>query len=344
MKHNREITIYDVAKVLNVSPSTVSRALKDHPNIKKETVKKIKAVADEMGYQRNNFASNLRQQHTNTLGIIVPKLNSYFMSTVITGIEKVTNDNGYKLIISTSQESVQQEMAGAGTLFNSRVDGLIVSLAFDTKNTDHFNIFLNKNIPVVFFDRVTQIPGCISVVIDNMRAGYDVTSHLIEQGCKRIVYIGGSMLRNVYSDRFDGYKKALKSGGIEFDSNLSFIGNLTRQDGTEIAKELLKMKHVPDGVFASNDTTAVSLIVHLLREGVRIPEDICVAGFNNEPVCEVIKPNLTSVDYPAGEIGEIVATSLINSIRNRKQNGMNTIILNHKLIVRESSLRIRPKD
>lgn len=339
MKNSREVTIYDVAKILDVSPSTVSRALKDHPHLRKETVKKIKAVADEMGYQQNKFASNLRQRHTNTLGILVPRLNSYFMSTVIAGIEKVTNENGYGLIISTSQESAEQEVSGVQTLFNSRVDGLMVSLAFDTNNTDHFNIFLKRSIPVVFFDRVGGCKGCISVVIDNHRAGYEVTSHLIEQGCKRIVHLGGNLLRNVYSERFEGYKKALLNGNLPYDKKLVILGDLSRQDGSEAAKKILRMNPVPDGVFASNDTSAVGVIMHLLSEGVRIPEDICVAGFNNEPVSEVIKPNLTTVDYPAEEIGEIVANSMIYMLKKRTPESMNKIIINHKLVVRESSLR-----
>src|SRR5512133_804355 len=146
MKTSREITIYDVAKELNISPSTVSRGLKNHPHIRKETIRRIKAAADKMGYRRNKFASNLRLRHTNTLGLVVPKLNSYFMATVIAGIEKVTNANGYGLIISTSQESEKQEISSVNTLFNSRVDGLMVSLAFDTREVDHFNTLLNKNI------------------------------------------------------------------------------------------------------------------------------------------------------------------------------------------------------
>jgi LacI family transcriptional regulator len=310
--------------------------------LRKETILRIKAVADEMGYQRNKFASNLRQRHTNTLGIIVPKLNSYFMSTVIAGIEKVTNEKGYGLIISTSQESEKQEISGVETLFNSRVDGLMVSLAFDTQNTDHFHVFLNKNIPVIFFDRVAPCKGCTSVVIDNNKAGFEVTTHLIDQGCRKIVHVGGNLLRNVYSDRFEGYKKALHARDIPFDKDLVIIGDLTRQEGFEAAKKILRMNPMPDGVFASNDTSAVGVIMHLLSAGIRIPEDICVAGFNNEPVSEVIKPNLTTIDYPAEEIGEIVATSLIRRLKNGQPDNISKIILKHKLIVRESSLRSIP--
>jgi LacI family transcriptional regulator len=339
MKTNREITIYDVARALKLSPSTVSRGLKDHPHIRKETVKKIKAAAGRMGYRHNKFASNLRQRHTNTLGLVVPKLNSYFMATVIAGIERVTNEKGYGLIISTSQESEKQEISSVSTLFNSRVDGLMVSLAFDTAAVDHFNVLLDKNIPVVFFDRVTECTGCLKVVIDNFRAGYEVTSHLLDQGCRRIVHVGGNMLRNVYSERYNGYKRALNDHGLKSGKKLHIISDLTGESAAMAARKIITMKPMPDGIFAANDTSAVAIVMELLKSGIRIPSDICVAGFNNEPLSQVIRPNLTTVDYPAGEIGEIVATSLINKLKNRQADMPETIVLDHKLIVRESSLR-----
>lgn len=339
MKINREVTIYDLAKALGISPSTVSRGLKDHPHIRKETIKKIKATAHEMGYQRNKFASNLRQKHTNTIGVVVPKLNSYFMATVIAGMEKVTNLYGYGLIISSSQESWKHEISCVSTLYSSRVDGLLVSLAFDTRNLEHFNIFLNKNIPVVFFDRVSECNSCMSIVIDNFKAGYEVTSHLIEQGCRKIVHIGGNLSRNVYAERFRGYKQALFDAKIIFDQNLVVITDMSGEAGTETAKKILKMKIRPDGIFTSNDTLAVALMVELLNAGINIPEDIAVAGFNNEPVSRVIKPNLTTVDYPAREIGEIAAKSLIDKLRSSQSDNLSTIVLKHNLIVRKSSLK-----
>jgi LacI family transcriptional regulator len=339
MKIKKEITIYDIAKALNISPSTVSRGLKNHPHIRKETKKNIIAKAKEMGYQQNKFASNLRQKHTNTIGVVVPKLDSYFMATVISGIEKITAQYGYGLIISQSQESWGKEISCISTLFNSRVDGLLVSLAFNTKNLEHFNVLLKKDIPVVFFDRVTDYDGCISIVIDNYKAGYEATSHLIEQGCKRIVHIGGNLLRNVYSERFNGYKQALADNKIEFDQNLVVISDMTGPTGTDTAKKILKMIPRPDGIFASNDTTAVAAMVELERAGVIIPDEIAVVGFNNDPISQVIKPNLTTVDYPARQIGEIAATSLINKLKNSESAIFSTIILKHNLICRQSSLR-----
>ena len=342
MKNNKEVTIYDVARALDISPSTVSRGLKDNPLLKKETIIRIKAAAEQMGYRHNKFASNLRQRHTNTIGVVVPKLNSYFMAAVISGMEKVTNQFGYGLIISQSQEVEKNEISCVSTLFNSRVDGLLVSLAFDTKNMDHFNGMLNKNIPIVFFDRVPECNGCMSVVIDNYKAGYEATSHLIEQGCKRIVHLGGNLLRNVYNDRFRGYKKALEDNGILYDKELVIISDLTRDSGTSAAKKMLKMKPRPDGIFTSNDTSAVAVIIELEKNHIRIPDDIAVVGFNNEPISQVVQPNLTTIEYPGREIGEIAATSLINKLKNTLSDNLSTIVLKHNLIVRQSSLKKKP--
>lgn len=338
-KKKSEVTIYDISKALNISASTVSRGLKDHPHIRKETKKKIIAKALEMGYQKNKFASNLRQKHTNTIGVVVPKLNSYFMATVIAGMEKVTNQHGYGLIISQSQESWKKEISCVSTLFNSRVDGLLVSLAFDTKNMDHFNILFNKDIPIVFFDRVFECNDCVSVVIDNYKAGYEATSHLIDQGCRRIVHLGGNLLRNVYADRFRGYKQALVDNKIEFDQNLIVITDMSGQAGIDTAQKIMKMKLRPDGIFTSNDTSAVAAIVELGKAGIKVPEEIAVVGFNNEPISQVIQPNLTTVDYPAREIGENAATSIINKLMNSKSDNLSTIVLKHNLIIRQSSLR-----
>jgi LacI family transcriptional regulator len=339
MKSTMDVTIYDVARALNISPSTVSRGLKDHPNINKETKKRIREQAKEMGYQQNKFASSLRKRSTETVGVVVPKLNSYIMATVIAGIEKITNKNGYGLIISQSQESVKQEVSCVSTLFNSRVDGMLISLAFDTKNLDHFNRLFNKDIPVVFFDRVADCHGCLSVIIDNYKAGYEATSHLIDQGCRRIVHFGGNILRNVYSDRLRGYRQALHDNGIDFNQNMVFISDLTSESGKTLMKKILNLNLKPDGIFAANDTTAVAAMIEIQAEGIRIPDDIAVVGFNNEPISEVIRPNLTTIDYPAREMGEIAAASLINKLKDIQSVNLSRIIMKHRLIVRESSLR-----
>jgi LacI family transcriptional regulator len=341
MKENREITIYDIARALNISPSTVSRGLNGQNHINKETVRKILATAAEMGYQRNKFASDLRKRKTHTLGVVVHKLNSYFLATAIAGIERVTNSNGYTLIISQSQESWKKEKEGVKTLFNSRVDGLIVSLASDTRNLDHFNIFFDKSIPVVFFDRVLECKGCASIVIDNFKAAYESVSHLVSQGCRRIFHLGGNLLMNVYSERLRGYRKALEDNGISYDKDLVMISSMYDEAADQAVKKILSFRNRPDGVFTANDATAISIMASLKKHGIRIPTDIAVAGFNNEPISRVIEPNLTTVEYPAREIGEIAASTIINRLNNPNQAGLRSVVVEHKLIIRDSTLRIR---
>jgi LacI family transcriptional regulator len=339
MSTHKDITIYDIAEALNLSPATVSRGLKEHPAIRKDTRKRILDKAKEMGYRQNFFASNLRRNRTNTIGVIVPRLNSYFMSTVIAGMEKVANQAGYNLIISQSMESIAKEVVNVKTLYNSRVDGLLVSLAYATDDISHFEDLLEKGVPLIFFDRVFDHPQCTSVVIDNYKAGYEVTQHLISQGCKRVAHITASLKRNVYADRLKGYKHALSDNGISFDERLVFVNNLGEQAGVEVCKTLLQMDPRPDAIFTSNDACAVSCIRELKLAGVKIPQDIAVAGFNNDPLSKVIEPNLTTINYPGHEMGEVAASTLIRRLDQQHSASLNTIVLRHELIVRESSLR-----
>lgn len=337
MQDHKEVTIYDIAEKLDISPATVSRGLKDHPAIKKETKKRIKEMAVKMGYQNNTFASSLRSRKTNTIGIITPRINSSFMSSVIAGIEGVANAKGYNLIISQSQEEYEKEIASATTMFNSRVDGLLVSLASNTEKIQHFESMLRKKIPVIFFDRVFDHPDCTSIVIDNVRASYDVVSHLLDQGSRRIIYIGGNLKRNVYADRLKGYQQALTERGISPQDKYVIISQLNEQAGFDAAQKILQMRPRPDGVFAANDSTAVACMLALQDAGVRVPEDVVVAGFNNDPISKIVRPQLTTVNYPGYEMGQIAATTLINAINKSPATSLNTLVLRHELIVRESS-------
>lgn len=339
---SKEITIYDIAESLNLSSATVSRGLKDHPAIRKETKKRILDKAKEMGYRHNLFASNLRRNRTNTIGVIVPRLNSYFMSSVISGIEKVANEAGYNLVISQSLESEKKEMVNIKTMFNSRVDGLLVSLAYDTADDSQFKIILDKNIPLIFFDRVFEHPLCTSVVIDNFAAGYAMTRHLITQGCKRIVHITANLRRNVYAERLRGYKQALDDHGIPFDETLIFVNNLGEAACTEAVHSVLKMDPLPDAIFSSNDASAVICIRELKHAGIAIPQQIAVGGFNNEPIATVVEPNLTTIHYPGQEMGEVCASILIRKLANPDNADLNTVVLRHRLIIRDSSRKNQP--
>jgi len=341
----KEVTIYDIAKKLNISAATVSRGLKDHPGINKNTKKKILQAAAEMGYRSNSFASSLRKKHSNIIGVIVPRLNSNFMSDVIAGIEKVVNEANYNLFISQSLETMKKEAANAKAMFNNRVDGLLVSLAYDTTNIEHFEPFVARGIPVIFFDRVQEHLQCPSIFIDNYKAAYNITSHLIEQGCKRILHIGGNQLRNVYIDRFNGYKQALADHQIPFDSELLIVNDLSATKGAETAQQILKMAEKPDGVFAANDTCAISCMQALKREGIKIPQDIAFAGFNNDPTSCVIEPNLTTIDYKGYEMGEVAAKILIGHLDNNNDlQQTHSLILRSELIIRESSLKKATKN
>jgi LacI family transcriptional regulator len=344
MTPEKEITIYDLARKLNISIATVSRALKDDPVVSKKTKKRISELAEAMGYRSNNFARNLRTKRTMTIGVIVPRLNSYFMSTVIAGMESIANHEGYNLIISQSSESAPKEMASAKTMFNNRVDGLLVSLAYDTESISHFEAFIKKKIPLIFFDRVDDHNICTNVLINNRKAAYEATTHLISQGRKRIVYITATPKRNVYVDRLQGYKDALTDQRIKFKEEYVLISNLSQESGADAAAIIGQMKPLPDAVFVANDNCAVGCMVALKQAGIRIPEDIAFAGFNNDPVCTVVEPNLTTINYPGYEMGQVAARNLINHLNGASSiHSTNTIILRSELVIRESSVGSKPK-
>lgn len=338
MPEDKEVTIYDIAKKLKISPATVSRGLSDHPGISKKTKKKISDMVEQMGYRSNHFARNLRQKQTQTIGIIVHELKSSFITSVLAGIEKVTTEAGYDLIIAHSSESYKKEAANAQNLFQKRVDGLIASLAFDTTNLDHFQPFIDKGVPVIFFDRVEQDGSKTVVVIDNQKCGYIATEHLIEQGCKRIAHITSSLNRNVYAQRFKGYRDALYDYEIPYDETLLFVGDLSEDAGVEAAKQIIAAKPLPDGIFCTNDFVAAICMRTLKEAGVAIPQDIAVVGFNNDAVGKLVEPTLTTINYPGVDMGEIAARNLINHLKrisNLEQT--NTIIVRSELVVRNSS-------
>lgn len=340
MKEEKEITIYDLARHLKISAATVSRSLKDHPGISKSTKKKVQEAAKEMGYRSNTFARNLRKQKTNTIGVIVPRLNSYFVSSAIAGMEKIANENGYNLIISQSLESVKKEIANTITMFNSRVDGLLVSLAYDTENMEHFNVFFDKNIPVVFFDRVYEDNRCLNVIIDNYKNAYDITTHLIDQGCQRIMHIAGSLIRNVYSERCRGYKDALRKAGIAIEEDLIVVNALNEESGKEVGKKIVEMSNRPDAVFVANDVCAANCMQVIKAAGLSIPGNIAFAGFNNDPISKIVEPNLTTVNYPCYDMGEMAMRNLIDHLTGDGNiNNTNKIILRSEIVIRKSSLK-----
>lgn len=340
MNTKKEITIYDIAKKLDVSAATVSRALKNHAAISEKTRKKIQETARKMGYRSNNFASNLRRQKTNTIGIIVHELHSNFITSVLAGIEKITANTDFDLVIGHSSESAQKEIANAHNLFHKRVDGLIASLAFDTADVSHFEPFVEKGIPIVFFDRVDDKTYGVKVVIDNYKAGYEATAHLAEQGCKNIAHITASLKRNVYADRLKGYKKALADHNLPYNKNYVMVNGYSEVESIKAAQQLLQLKPRPDGVFITNDFCAAVCIKTWKAAGLRIPEDIAVVGFNNDAISKIVEPSLTTINYNGIEIGKTAAKCLLdqlNGLPGAPKDGV--IVLKSDLIVRGSSVR-----
>ena len=336
----KEITIYDLARELNLSPATVSRGLKNHQAINKNTKKRIVDKAEEMGYRSNNFASNLRKQKSHTIGVLVPQLNSNFIASVLSGIEKVTTVTNYDIIIAHSSESAKKEAANANNLFHKRIDGLIASLSADTQDLSHFEQYFKRGIPVIFFDRVEENSEGAKIIIDNHRAAFEATQHLIDQGCRRIVHVTSSFKRNVYIKRFAGYRDALQANGIPFDERLVFAGNMNKETFMMAAQEIVKMHPLPDGLFTTNDLSAALCIQVFKEHGIRVPEDIAVVGFNNDVISIISDPQITTVNYPAIKMGEQAAMVLINHLTGNADSSLtNSIVLNSELIIRKSSLK-----
>lgn len=340
MSIEKEVTIYDIAKVLSISPATVSRALNDHYAVSKATKKRIIEMARGMGYRSNPFATNLRVQRTNTIGIILHQLKSHFITSVLAGIEKVTAAAKYDLIIGHSSEMAEKEISNAQNFYAKRVDGIIASLSYDTPNLSHFDVFTEKNIPVVLFDRVEDYPYATKVVIDNFKAGFEATEHLIRYGCRKIMHITGNVMRNVYLDRLNGHKAALEKYGIPFLPDLIVINDLTEEAGIIAARKILNMQDKPDGVFVANDFCAAICMKTLISYGMRVPQDIAFVGFNNDIISRIVEPNLTTVDYPGFKMGEIAARCMIDLLRSPNDSPVSqTIVLNPELVIRGSSLR-----
>lgn len=260
------------------------------------------------------------------------------------GIEKITTDAGYDLIIAHSSESFEKEAANSLNLFHKRVDGLIASLAFNTQGLDHYKHFEEKEIPVVFFDRVEENISSTKVIIDNYKCGYQATEHLIEQGCKKIVLVTANLKRNVYAQRHRGYSDALFDNNLKYDKSLVLIKDLSEQCGIEAANQIMKMKPLPDGAFITNDFSAAVCMRTLKENGIRIPDDISIVGFNNDAISKIIEPQLTTVNYPGLDVGEIAARNLINHLKGISNiKHTNTIVVRSDLIIRKSSLKKQAK-
>ncbi|MBK8506894.1 MAG: LacI family DNA-binding transcriptional regulator [Saprospiraceae bacterium] len=338
MEHKR-ITIYDIADRLGISPTTVSRALRGQQGIAKSTIKKVRSMADEMGYSLNTLAAGLRTRKSYNIGVVVPQIDRAFIATFISGIEEIANEAGFNVMIYQSMDDEAKEIRNVMSLMSSSVDGAIISLSMNTKSMDHIRLFKAKNIPLVMADRVADEMDVDKVVIDNFEAGYHATEYLISLGHDYIAHFAGSPERNVYRDRKDGYLAALKRYNKPINPQLLIYENLSEAAGVRAVEKLLILDQLPDAIFAANDTTAVSAVLHLQKLGIAIPDEISIVGFNNDPIASILKPQLTTVDHPAREIGKTAAKRLISRINADEEMDIQneTFTLKTSLIIRGSS-------
>jgi LacI family transcriptional regulator len=330
-------TIHDISKSLGIDSSTVSRALNDSPRVSEKTKVKILARAEELGYQRNSLASQLRTNRSNTIGVIVPRISRHFFSTVIAGIEETAFEAGYGVVICQSLEQIEREEKLIDTLLSNRVDGLLISISMQTNRLDHFESYKKHGFPLIFFDRPCNKNEYTNVIIDDFKAGFEATEHLIKQGCKNIFHMAGPQNMELYIQRTKGYKAALVKYGVEVREEFIFESKLMNSDGVEAARKILKLKKA-DAVFSSNDTAAIGAMQHLKASGIKIPEDVAFVGFSNEPVSTVIEPSLSTISQSDFEMGQIATKLLISQIENKSDLKLvGTKILQPKLIIRDSS-------
>jgi LacI family transcriptional regulator len=334
----RHISLKDLASELGVSISTVSRALKNHPDISPELTKKIQALADERNYSPNPLAMGLLRQQTKMIGVIVPDINTHFYSSIIAGIEKVAEDHGYFIVITSSNESIKKEIVAVANLLKSRVEGFIVCISQETDDTQHFEKLVKNEIPLVFFDRVCEELEVPAVLADGEEATKNVTRHFYENGCKRIAYISGPEHLNISQNRKVGYLSGLKECGLEYDEDLLVHCNLSIDDAQMATKKLLELENRPDAIFGVNDTIAFAAMIEVKKQGYKIPDDISLAGFTDEFHSTVVDPPLTSVSHPTFQMGEEAARLFFESIE--KGRGFNKrVMLPIDLVVRASSVK-----
>ncbi|PZX50955.1 LacI family DNA-binding transcriptional regulator [Algoriphagus chordae] len=338
-----QATIKDIARELNLSASTISRALKDYPGISDETKRKVKEVAEKMNYRPNAIALSLRQSRSFTIGVIIPEVIHFFFSTVISGIEEVANSRGYNVILSQSNEKLAREISSIETMLSNQIDGVLVSYSKETKNFDHFTKLLDQGFPIVFFDRAPAIPGAINVMVDDYQGSFDATAHLISQGYKKIVHLAGPQTLKISIDREKGYREALEKNGIRVNPAYIITCPLgTLEESKELVTEALNtLPDRPDAFFSCNDIGAVGAIMACRDAGLKIPLEVGIVGFSDWQFCSMLDPQLSSVAQPGSLMGARATEILLDIIEKKldPKTMEQTLILETKLMERDSSKR-----
>lgn len=340
MKSSKK-TIKDLAEELGVSKSTISRALSDSHEVSEATKRRVKELAAKWHFQPNPQARSLKGKKSFLLGVVVPEIAHKFFSSAIAGIQEVVLDKGYNVLICQSNESAEREIEVVSELISTYVDGIILSLAHDTTDLAHVKAAQESGIPVVLFDRTSKELNCSKVVIDHQKAAYYAVRHLIEQGCKRIAHLSGSKTLNISQARTKGYLQAIRKFKLEEDKSLIIENGYNPARTPDIIKELFASDNVPDGISCFNDDVAVAVIRTLKRLGFDVPRQVKVIGFNDEPVCEIVEPGLSTVNHPSRKMGEEAARLFLHQIENLSIDYMRTVMLETNLVVRDSTLSKR---
>ena len=334
----KQTTIKDIARALNISTSTVSRALRDATDVKPETKKAVQALADQLDYQPNKLALSLLNRKTNSIGVIIPNLD-YVLATMVKGIDEVALEAGYTVMVCQSDESFGREIVNTNRLLESLVDGFIVSVSSETKVYEHIKKIQNKKIPIVLFDRVINSMQAPKIRLDNVDGGVQATQHLIDQGFKKIAILAGPENLNISNKRMEGYLQTLKANNIKFDKHLAIHCDFNQQYAYEATKELIAMKQRPDAIFTISDRMAIGAMLAIKEKGLQMPKDIGLVGFNNEPITSLVTPSISSVEMYAFEIGKATAKLFIEMLHSEEDMTEREIVIKPKLFIRESSLR-----
>jgi LacI family transcriptional regulator len=340
--HKGQVTIKDIAKELGISPSTVSKALKGHRDISSSTKKSVKELAEKWNYKPDQVALSLKSGLSKTIGVIVPEMDHYFFSTVISGIEDLAFDSGYHVIFCQSSELYTREVKAVETLLSSRVDGILVSISKMTENYDHFRKIQDNDIPLVFFDRICEDIDTDRVIVDDEIGAYEAVRHLIEVGCKNIVHLAGPPNLMIGKNRKDGYLRALREHHMSLDEN-NIIRCDSREEAILIVPGLLKRADKPDGIFAVNDLTAAAAMRIIIDMGFSIPDDIAVVGYTCGLISDITNPTLTSVEQHGYLIGKEAVRLLIDRLEKSHDLPSQTKIIKTKLVIKESTLRNKVK-
>lgn len=339
----KDTTLKEMAETLGISITTVSKALKNYPDVSEKTRKAVIALVEELNYTPNSFAVNLRTKESKTIGLIIPEVVHHFFSNVINGIIAEAEKKGYLVIILQSNESLELEKKQVALLINKRVDGIIMSLSNESNNDFHIKEILRKEIPFVQFDKISKLIPSSKVIINDQKAAMEAVQHLIDKGCKKIAHIRGPENPQNAIDRFLGYKKALEKNGIPYDSKLVYTcKNVTFEEGIKFAKQIFEEHPDVDGIFVITDLVAVGVLAYFNEQGIQVPNQIAVIGFSNWFMSQVITPKLSTVDQPSYEMGAVAFNLLLEEIICRKEGkdfSPRTIELDTSIIERDSSFK-----